>query len=160
MKLEAMYSIAGPMILMQFLALVWTVSREVRAADAHKQGVIALPDVVNIMSLFATIAFVIVSPMATRSAPSLACAGRRLCSDCFSSALRRGALPPLEKKHGAERLCRAGGSPSDLREFSGAGANLGFRSAGVRHGGLDWSTLSLEPIWVIIMYGPPHDCKG
>ncbi len=74
MTLESMYSLAGPVVLMQFLAVGWTVNREVHAQDAHKHAVIALPDVLNIMSLFATIALVIVSPMVTTMPPSLACA--------------------------------------------------------------------------------------
>ena len=67
MTLEVMYSLAGPVVLMQFLALGWTVNREVHAPDAHKQAVIALPDVLNIMSLFATVTFVIVLPMVISS---------------------------------------------------------------------------------------------
>ncbi|WP_263385492.1 hypothetical protein [Granulicella arctica] len=72
MTLEVVYSLAGPVVLMQLLALGWTVNREIYAQGGHKQEVIALPDVFNIMSLFATIALVIVSPMMIGSPLSLA----------------------------------------------------------------------------------------
>jgi hypothetical protein len=43
------------------------VNREIHAADDERQGVIPLPDVINIMSLFATVGCVIVLPIATES---------------------------------------------------------------------------------------------
>ncbi len=37
MTLELMYNLAGPLILMQILAVGWSVNREVHVPDAHKQ---------------------------------------------------------------------------------------------------------------------------
>ena len=68
MTVELMYSLAGPLVVMQFLALSWAVHQQIHVPDDEKQAVIALPDVLNILSLFATVAAVIVLPMATSSA--------------------------------------------------------------------------------------------
>ena len=63
MTLEALYCLAIPLILLQVLALGWTVDRQIRTPVAQRQGVIALPDVLNIFSLFAVVAFVILMPL-------------------------------------------------------------------------------------------------
>ena len=65
MTLEAIYSLAAPLVLLQFLAVSWIVNREMHAPDDQKQSVISLPDVLNIVSLFATIAFAIILPVVT-----------------------------------------------------------------------------------------------
>ncbi len=64
---ETLYRLAPPLIALQFLAFGWRVNREINAADAERQTVIPLPDVINIMSLFATVGCVIVLPLATDS---------------------------------------------------------------------------------------------
>jgi hypothetical protein len=55
------------LIALQFLACGWRVNREIHAADDERQDVIPLPDVINIMSLCATVGCVIVLPIATES---------------------------------------------------------------------------------------------
>ena len=64
---EALYSLAPPLTLLQLLAVGWRVNRELHAAEADKQPVIPLPDVLNILSLFATLAFAIILPITTDS---------------------------------------------------------------------------------------------
>ena len=64
---ETFYRLAPPLIVLQVLAFGWRVNREINAADADRQGVIPLPDVINSMSLFATVGCVIVLPIATES---------------------------------------------------------------------------------------------
>jgi hypothetical protein len=66
MTRETLYNLAPPLIALQFLAFGWRVNREIHAADA-RQGVIPLPDVINIMSLFATVGCAIVLPIVTES---------------------------------------------------------------------------------------------
>ncbi len=67
MKLEAMYSLAAPLVVLQLLAVGWIVNREIHTPGDQKQSVLSLPDVLNIMSLSATVAFAIIVPMATDS---------------------------------------------------------------------------------------------
>ncbi len=64
---ETLYRLAPPLFALQFLAFGWRVNREINVADAERQTVIPLPDVINIMSLFATVGCVIVLPLATES---------------------------------------------------------------------------------------------
>ena len=64
---EALSRLAPPLIVLQFLAFGWRVNREIDVTDAERQTVIPLPDVINIMSLFATVGCVIVLPLATES---------------------------------------------------------------------------------------------
>ncbi len=64
---ETLYILAPPLIALQFLAFGWRVNREIRARPAERQTVIPLPDVINIMSLFATVACTVVLPLATES---------------------------------------------------------------------------------------------
>jgi hypothetical protein len=64
---ETLYRLAPPLLVLQFLAFGWSVSREIHAADADRQIVIPLPDVINIMSLFATVGCLIVLPITTES---------------------------------------------------------------------------------------------
>ncbi len=67
MTLEALYCLAAPLILLQALALGWTVDRQIRTPVAQRQGVIAPPDVLNTVSLFAVVAFVILMPLVSGS---------------------------------------------------------------------------------------------
>jgi hypothetical protein len=60
MTSETLYGLAPPLIALQFLAFGWRVNREINVADAGRQTVIPLPDVINIMSLFATVGCLIV----------------------------------------------------------------------------------------------------
>lgn len=65
MTSDTLYRMAPPLISLQFLAFCWTVNREIKVVDAEKQSVIPLPDVINILSLFATVGCLIVLPLAT-----------------------------------------------------------------------------------------------
>ena len=64
---ETLYRLAPPLIALQFIAFGWRVDREINVADADRQIVIPLPDVINIISLFATVGCLIVLPIATES---------------------------------------------------------------------------------------------
>ena len=64
---DTLYRLAPPLIALQFLAFGWRVNREINAADPDRQIVIPLPDVINIISLFATVGCLIVLPLATES---------------------------------------------------------------------------------------------
>jgi hypothetical protein len=67
MTQEALYRLAPPLIALQFLAFGWTVNREINVAAADRPIVIPLPDVINIMSMFATVSCLIVSLIANES---------------------------------------------------------------------------------------------
>ncbi len=67
MTRETLYNLAPTLIALQFFAFGWRVNREIHATDDERQGVIPLPDVINIISLFATVGCVIVLPIATES---------------------------------------------------------------------------------------------
>ena len=62
---ETLYRLAPPLIGLQFLALGWKVNREINLPNTERQTVIPLPDVINIMSLFATVGCLVVLPMVT-----------------------------------------------------------------------------------------------
>lgn len=64
---ESLNVLAPQLIALQFLAFGWRVNREINAPNADRQIVISLPDVLNIMSLFATVGCLIVLPIATTS---------------------------------------------------------------------------------------------
>src|ERR1700722_16629937 len=64
---ETLYRLAPPLIGLQFLALGWKVNREINLPNTERQTVIPLPDVINIMSLFATVGCLVVLPMVTES---------------------------------------------------------------------------------------------
>jgi hypothetical protein len=64
---DTLYRLAPPLISLQLLAFCWTVNREIKVADAERQSVIPLPDVINILSLFATVCCLIVLPLAIES---------------------------------------------------------------------------------------------
>jgi hypothetical protein len=64
---DTLYRLAPPLISLQLLAFCWTVNREIGVVDAERQSVIPLSDVINILSLFATVGCLIVLPLATES---------------------------------------------------------------------------------------------
>ena len=64
---ETLYTLAPPLVVLQFLALGWRVNREIRLEPAERQTVLPLPDVVNIMSLFATVGCAVILPLATET---------------------------------------------------------------------------------------------
>jgi len=59
--------LAPPLIALQFVAFGWRVNREINLGDAGRATWIPIPDVLNIMSLFATVICLIVAPIATDS---------------------------------------------------------------------------------------------
>ncbi len=67
MTSDTLYRLSPPLIALQFLAFGWRVNREINTTDAERQIVIPLPDVINILSLFATVGCVIVLPLVTES---------------------------------------------------------------------------------------------
>jgi hypothetical protein len=64
---ETLYRLAPPLICLQFFALGWRVNSEINVPKTERQTVIPLPDVINIMSLFATVGCLVVLPMVTES---------------------------------------------------------------------------------------------
>jgi hypothetical protein len=64
---DMLYRLAPPLIALQFLAFGWKVNREITAADTERQTVVPLPDVINVVSLFATVGCLIILPIATDS---------------------------------------------------------------------------------------------
>jgi hypothetical protein len=64
---DTLYSLAPPLVALQFAAFGWRVNREIDLADSSKATWIPVPDVLNILSLLATVICVIVVPIATGS---------------------------------------------------------------------------------------------
>ncbi|ADW68177.1 hypothetical protein [Granulicella tundricola] len=64
---DTLYRLAPPLIALQFAAFGWRVNREINLGDAARATWIPIPDVLNIMSLFATVLCLIVLPIATDS---------------------------------------------------------------------------------------------
>lgn len=64
---DTLYRMAPALISLQFLAFCWTVNREIKVVDAEKRSVIPLPDVINILSLLATVGCLIVLPLVTEA---------------------------------------------------------------------------------------------
>jgi hypothetical protein len=62
---ETLYRLAPPLIALQFAAFGWRVNREINLGDVGRATWIPIPDVLNIMSLFATVICLIVLPIAT-----------------------------------------------------------------------------------------------
>src|SRR6202522_2416164 len=62
---ETLYRLAPPLIALQFVAFGWRVNREITLRDADRGSWIPVPDVLNIMSLLATVICLIVVPIAT-----------------------------------------------------------------------------------------------
>lgn len=78
MTADRMYSLVRPLLLSQLLAVAWAVNRQINAQKNQRERVISLPDVLNIGSLFITIAFVILRPLVT--SPNQKLSGAVLCS--------------------------------------------------------------------------------
>lgn len=64
---DTLYSLAPPLIALQFAAFGWRVNREINLGDSGRATWIPIPDVLNIMSLLATVICLIVVPIATDS---------------------------------------------------------------------------------------------
>jgi hypothetical protein len=64
---DTLYRLAPPLIALQFAAFGWRVNREINLGDSGRATWIPIPDVLNIMSLLATVICLIVVPIATDS---------------------------------------------------------------------------------------------
>ena len=64
---DTLYRLAPPLIALQFAAFGWGVNREINLGDSGRATWIPIPDVLNIMSLLATVICLIVVPIATDS---------------------------------------------------------------------------------------------
>jgi hypothetical protein len=64
---DTLYRLAPPLIALQFAAFGWRVNREINLGDGGRATWIPIPDVLNIMSLLATVICLIVVPIATDS---------------------------------------------------------------------------------------------
>lgn len=62
---DALYRLAPTLIALQFAAFGWRVNREINLGDTGRATWIPIPDVLNIVSLFATVICLIVLPIAT-----------------------------------------------------------------------------------------------
>ena len=67
MTIDPLFSLAGPLVQLQVLAVAWTVNQQINAPRDRKQGTIGLPDLLNLFNLFSTLAFAILLPLATGS---------------------------------------------------------------------------------------------
>ena len=62
---ETLYSLAPPLIALQFAAFGWRVNRELNLGHAERRAFVLIPDALNIMSMFAAVTCLIVLPVAT-----------------------------------------------------------------------------------------------
>jgi hypothetical protein len=62
---DTLYRLAPPLIALQFVAFGWRVNREINLRGADRGSWILIPDVLNIMSLLATVICLIVVPITT-----------------------------------------------------------------------------------------------
>jgi hypothetical protein len=62
---DTLYRLAPPLIVLQFAACGWRVNREMNLGDAGRATWIPIPDLLNILSLLATVICLIVVPIAT-----------------------------------------------------------------------------------------------
>jgi hypothetical protein len=62
---DTLYRLAPPLIALQFVAFGWRVNREMNLAPADRDTFVLIPDVLNIISLFAGVLCLIVLPIAT-----------------------------------------------------------------------------------------------
>jgi hypothetical protein len=62
---DTLYRLAPPLIALQFAAFGWRVNREINLGDSGRATWIPIPDVLNIMSLLATVICLIVVPITT-----------------------------------------------------------------------------------------------
>ncbi len=67
MTQETLHLLAAPLFMLQFLAFGWSVHREINTAKPDRQIVLSLPDVVNLLCMFATVGCAIVLSIATES---------------------------------------------------------------------------------------------
>jgi hypothetical protein len=65
MNPDTLYRLAPTLITLQFAAFGWRVHRELNLGYAERGTFVLLPDVLNIMSLFAAVICLIVLPIAT-----------------------------------------------------------------------------------------------
>jgi hypothetical protein len=61
---DTLYRLAPFLIALQFAAFGWRVNRELSCGDADRGTFVLIPDVLNIMSLFAAVTCLIVLPIA------------------------------------------------------------------------------------------------
>ncbi|WP_260736577.1 hypothetical protein [Tunturiibacter lichenicola] len=64
---DTLYKLAPPLIALQFAAFGWRVNREINLTGDRRALWIPIPDVLNIMGLFATVVCLIVLPIARDS---------------------------------------------------------------------------------------------
>ena len=62
---DTLYRLAPPLIVLQFAAMGWRVNRELNLGHAERGTFVLIPDVLNVISLFATVICLIVLPIAT-----------------------------------------------------------------------------------------------
>jgi hypothetical protein len=62
---DTLYRLAPPLFAMQFAALGWRVNRELSLDHAERGSFVPIPDVLNVMSLFAAVICLIVLPIVT-----------------------------------------------------------------------------------------------
>jgi hypothetical protein len=62
---DTLYRLAPPLIALQFAAFGWRVNRELNLGHAERGTFVLIPDVLNVMSLFAAVICLIVLPVAT-----------------------------------------------------------------------------------------------
>lgn len=64
---DTLYGFAPPLIALQFVAFGWRVNRELNLGFAERGTFVLIPDVLNILSLFAAVICLIVLPIATET---------------------------------------------------------------------------------------------
>ena len=62
---DTLYRLAPPLVAMQFAAIGWRVNRELNLGHSERGTFVLIPDVLNIISMFAAVAYLIVLPVAT-----------------------------------------------------------------------------------------------
>ena len=62
---DTLYRLAQPLIVLQFAALGWRANRELNLDHAERGTFVLIPDLLNVMSLFAAVICLIVLPVAT-----------------------------------------------------------------------------------------------
>ena len=65
MSPDTLSRLSSPLIALQFAAFGWRVNREIAVSDAGRRSWLPIPDILNILSMFAVIALLIVAPMAS-----------------------------------------------------------------------------------------------
>jgi hypothetical protein len=65
MSPDTLYRLASPLIALQLVAFGWRVNRELNLGYPDRGTFVLIPDVLNIMSLFAAVICLIVLPIAT-----------------------------------------------------------------------------------------------